>query len=83
MKRFYYFAEIDTRYEVCALSSRSANHAVNLAAKKAKAFLDDRGQLSPITGKPWTVQGVIDYFAPTVTTLEMDSAEFVGGGDAA
>jgi hypothetical protein len=81
MKRLYYFAEIDTRYEVCALSSRSRSHAVNLAAKKAKEFLNARDQVSPITGKPWTVQGVIDYFAPTVTTLEMDSAEFVGGGD--
>lgn len=83
MTQLYYFAEIDTRYEVCALSSQSRSHAVKLAANKAKQFLDAREQVSPITGRPWTIQGIIEYFAPTVTALEMDRAEFVGGGDAA
>lgn len=76
----YYVAQINTYYGVVGLA-RSESEAIQVAAIKAKKYLDDAGAIDPINGEPWTINNVITYFDPRVTVLEMGSAQFEGEGE--
>ena len=78
MKKFYFVAEIATYYGVIGLGD-TAENAVNVAALKAKEYLDQGNVFDRETGEQYTLQGIIDYFSPRVTKLEMNSATYEGG----
>ena len=75
----YYVAQIATYYAVVGLAD-TESEAVQVAAIKAKKYLDDADATDPITFEPWTVAGIVEYFDPRVTVLEMGSAQFEGEG---
>lgn len=79
MSKKYYVAQFNTYYGVIGLAD-TESEAVQVAAIKAKKYLDDAGGIDPDTDEAWTVARVIEYFDPRVTALLMGSAEFEGEG---
>ena len=76
----YYVAQINTYYGVVGLA-RSESEAIQVAAIKAKKYLDGAGQNDRDTNQAWSVDRIIEYFDPRVTVLEMGSAQFEGEGE--
>jgi threonine dehydrogenase-like Zn-dependent dehydrogenase len=78
----YYVATIETRYAFQSLAL-SRERALDLVAAKACKFLNDRDcpVIYDATGEPHTVETAIEYFAPNVTVLYLDTAELEGGGE--
>ena len=81
-KTKYYVATIETRYAFQSLAL-SRERALELVAAKACKFLNDRDcpVIYDATGEPHTVETAIEYFAPRVTVLYLDTAEQEGGGE--
>jgi hypothetical protein len=79
MNGVYYVAQIPIYYGVVGLADTESG-AMQVAAIKAKKYLDDADAIDPINGEPWTINNIITYFEPRVTVLEMGSAQFEGEG---
>lgn len=81
-KTKYFVATIETRYAFQSLAL-SRERALELVAAKACEFLNDRDYpvIYDATGEPHTVETAIEYFAPHVTVLYLDTAELEGGGE--
>lgn len=81
-KTKYYVATIETRYAFQSLAL-SRERALELVAEKACKFLNDRDYpvIYDQTGEPHTIETAIEYFAPHVTVLYLDTAEQEGGGE--
>jgi hypothetical protein len=79
MRKKYFVAQFNTYYGVVGLAD-TEEQAIQVAAEKAKRYLDGVGGHDPDTYEAWTVTRVIEYFDPRVTVLEMGSAEFEGEG---
>ena len=81
-KTKYYVATIETRYAFQSLAL-SRERALELVAEAACKYLNDRDYpvIYDATGEPHTVETAIEYFAPHVTVLYLDTAEQEGGGE--
>ena len=77
MDGVYYVAQIDTYYAVIGLADTEAG-AVSVAAERAKRYLDVAGAFDPDTGEAWTVERIVEYFAPRVSALALGTAILEG-----
>lgn len=77
MDQVYYVAQIDTYYAVIGLADSEAG-AVSVAAERAKRYLDVAGAMDPDRGESWTVERIVEYFAPRVSALALGTAILEG-----
>ncbi len=77
MGQVYYVAHIDTYYAVIGLGDTEAG-AVRVAAERAKKYLDVAGAYDPDMGGAWTVERIIEYFAPRVSAVALGTAILEG-----
>jgi hypothetical protein len=77
MDQVYYVAHIDTYYAVIGLGDTEAG-AVRVAAERAKRYLDVAGAYDPDMGEAWTVERIIEYFAPRVSAVALGTAILEG-----
>jgi hypothetical protein len=77
MDQVYYVAQIDTYYAVIGLGDTEAG-AVRVAAERAKKYLDVAGAMDPDRWEPWTVERIIEYFAPRVSAVALGTAILEG-----
>lgn len=77
MGQVYYVAQIDTYYAVIGLADTEAG-AVSVAAERAKRYLDVAGATDPDSWEPWTVERIVEYFAPRVSAVALGTAILEG-----
>jgi hypothetical protein len=77
MGQVYYVAQIDTYYAVIGLGDTEAG-AVRVAAERAKKYLDVAGACDPDMGEAWTVERIVEYFAPRVSAVALGTAILEG-----
>jgi hypothetical protein len=77
MGQVYYVAHIDTYYAVIGLGDTEAG-AVRVAAERAKKYLDVAGACDPDMGEAWTVERIVEYFAPRVSAVALGTAILEG-----